>query len=440
MRILYVGEIFLPTGKARFTESLCRELGKHADVAVFGIGYNGDPVDTDLVVYPASLADRMGYVLLKDVLADFKPDRVVLQHTPQTVAEYLAKFPELADISVSLVGISSGRLKLDTMLTLLSGGAIAPLTHYTAGALAQAAERLLSDVPADGDGDISFETPAGRLIKVPVGRFDPYVKREVPVVGGGVDTTIFRPYTNDERRAIRRAIGLPEDAFVIGAVGPNVSQARYDLLIQSFESFVARSVDKNALLLLHTPAVGAHDLPELADEYGVGDRVVLTYNPKVVLPDQDLAGVYNVLDVYAHVASADTYPLALLEAAACGVPIVANALPAVDEVMGQTVDNVFSAVVLHETVPSSGSRYIVHPVEVANALLSLRADPDMQHDYASMANEHVQQYTWDSAARRLLDVIEMGGEPRGEASVAASETRRESAATAGSSTCLSLTK
>ncbi|MFZ5427679.1 MAG: glycosyltransferase [Thermodesulfobacteriota bacterium] len=132
--------------------------------------------------------------------------------------------------------------------------------------------------------------------------------RSLRVIPNGVDTACFSPGSRDEARA---ALGLGEDLFVALFVGedPRESPWRdFDMLRKGFASLRESLGDK--LLLL---ALGGK-----APEEEEGGRVrVLPYadSPSVV------ARLYRAADVYVHCARDDTFPTAVLEAMACGLPV-----------------------------------------------------------------------------------------------------------------------
>src|SRR4051794_82702 len=89
-----------------------------------------------------------------------------------------------------------------------------------------------------------------------------------------IDTTLFRA-----REGARERLGLPESAFVVGAVAMNKgvpSRKSLPQVIEAFAAFRARHTD--ALLYLHTEITGlydeGYDLPALLEHFKLGPDAV----------------------------------------------------------------------------------------------------------------------------------------------------------------------
>ncbi|MFG0332811.1 MAG: glycosyltransferase family 4 protein [Maioricimonas sp. JB049] len=139
-----------------------------------------------------------------------------------------------------------------------------------------------------------------------------------------VDAERFRP---GDRGAARRALGLPDDAFVVLSVAAlNRSRKRLDWIIQEF----ARAEITNAVLVL----AGAEE-PETADlvEEGrqrLGDRLVVRVN----VPFDQMPQVYHIGDVHVLGSLQEVMGISLVEAMASGLPCVGHCWPATEWVIG----------------------------------------------------------------------------------------------------------
>ncbi len=154
----------------------------------------------------------------------------------------------------------------------------------------------------------------------------------------GIDTTLFR-----RRDGARERLGLPADAFVVGAVAMNKGVPSRKSLPQIVEAFAGlRARHPEAFLYLHTELTGVYregyDLRPLLTAFGLDERCVriadqyrYQFDPE---PPEHMADVYSSLDVLLNPAMGEGFGLAVLEAHACGVPAIVTDFTAMSEVCG----------------------------------------------------------------------------------------------------------
>ena len=152
-----------------------------------------------------------------------------------------------------------------------------------------------------------------------------------------VDRDVFKPLDPEDRAKYRTAMGL-EDKFVIGLCAANNDATRkgFPEQFEAFRRFHKRHPE--AILLVHSIAQAARglDLTRLALEIGIEPsaiRITDTY-PQVsgMFDDSLLADWYGVLDVLSACSYAEAFGVPLIEAQACGTPVVATSGSAMYEV------------------------------------------------------------------------------------------------------------
>lgn len=133
----------------------------------------------------------------------------------------------------------------------------------------------------------------------------------------GVDCGIFHPARREA--GLRDRLGLPPDTRLLVFAGRFAPEKR----LQTLADAVDRLGDGYRLL-----AIGAGPTPPR------GDRVVLL--PPIRDPAA-LAGVLAASDVFVHAGAQETFGLSVLEAMACGLPVVARAAEGLAELVGPGV-------------------------------------------------------------------------------------------------------
>lgn len=143
---------------------------------------------------------------------------------------------------------------------------------------------------------------------------------EARVIPNGVDLSIFRP-TNKE--TARMALGIPNNCKVIlfGADSIKKNKWRDYETMRAVISVVAERINAQELFLL---ALG-----EKAPTQRIGQATMRFVPPQ---KDQEaVARCYQAADVYVHASRADTFPNMILEALACGAPVVATDVGGIPE-------------------------------------------------------------------------------------------------------------
>ena len=140
------------------------------------------------------------------------------------------------------------------------------------------------------------------------------------VVPNGVDADGLVAAAFD-RRSARAILGIPDDARVVGAVARLDPVKRLDLLIEA----VARI--EGARLVIIGEGTEHARLRQCAIACGAAERVVFAG------PLPDAAQLMPAFDVFATASSREGCPLAVLEAMALGVPVVASDIAAHAELL-----------------------------------------------------------------------------------------------------------
>ena len=141
----------------------------------------------------------------------------------------------------------------------------------------------------------------------------------------GVAVPAGPPLTLDARDRARRALGIPPDATVVGAVGRLTYQkAPEDFLTAMRE--LGRRGRPDAVGVW----VGGGDLAER-----VGRLTRSASEPRVVLAGEraDIPEILPAFDVFALPSRYEGLPTAIVEAMTCGIPVVATAVNAVGDVV-----------------------------------------------------------------------------------------------------------
>jgi glycosyltransferase involved in cell wall biosynthesis len=160
-----------------------------------------------------------------------------------------------------------------------------------------------------------------------------FTERQSRVILNGVDVARLGTRALDRWDA-RAALGLPQSALVVGTAARFDEVKRLDLLIRA----AARPGVAYALALI---GAGSEEVPlrRLADELHLGPRV--TFAGEV----PEAARLFPAFDVFAAPSRKEGLPLAVVEAMALGLPVVASDIPAHRETLGDASEGLTAGTV-----------------------------------------------------------------------------------------------
>ncbi len=181
------------------------------------------------------------------------------------------------------------------------------------------AERLTRDLLASAD---LVTAESERMLGVarrlrPDGRF--------ALVHWGIDTGRFQPRPAS---ALRARFGIPAAAPLL--YSPRIPQPLYniDVIVRALPQIKAGHPDVRLLIgtYFEDPAYRLK-LEALGTELGVRDSMIFL----PLLEVDEVAAVYNTSDVAIAIPATDGMPRSMMEAMACGVPLILSRLPVYEE-------------------------------------------------------------------------------------------------------------
>ena len=209
---------------------------------------------------------------------------------------------------------------------------------------------------------------------------------KVHIVSPGVDRALFGP---GERRMARSAVGLPQEVPLMLFVGRIQHLKGADLAVETLAQL--KSFPSARLIVIGGPS-GSRGQEELekvraqAVELGVGDRVHFV-PPQ---PHELLSTYYRAADLCIAPSRVESFGLVALEAAACGLPVVASNVGGLSTLVkhgitGFLVDS-FS------------------PSEFAWAVSNVLNDPVLAARMARKSINLAKRYSWSNTASKVIDI------------------------------------
>ena len=134
--------------------------------------------------------------------------------------------------------------------------------------------------------------------------------------GVGIDISAFSPYAlaEKDRSAMQAALGLQPGQRMILSVGELIARKNYKTALD----IIAKLKDPQIRYYICGQGVLRSEIEAYAKAQGVSDRVVfLGYR-------SDIPQICSCADVFLHTSHQEGLPVAIMEAMACGTPVVAS--------------------------------------------------------------------------------------------------------------------
>jgi teichuronic acid biosynthesis glycosyltransferase TuaC len=201
---------------------------------------------------------------------------------------------------------------------------------------------------------------------------------KITVIGNGVDSEKFR---RQSRQAARQTLGLPDDRPIVLSVGHLIERKGFHVLIEAIGKVRLRK--PNALLVIVGEGEERAHLEHQIEGLGLANNVRLVG----AKPHDQLSAWYSAADIFCLASSREGWANVILEAMACGLPVVATRIWGTPEVV---------------VSPTLGTLVQRTPEEFERAIEdALQRDWDREAIVA-----HARNHSWDKVAASVLKVYE----------------------------------
>jgi glycosyltransferase involved in cell wall biosynthesis len=206
---------------------------------------------------------------------------------------------------------------------------------------------------------------------------------KITVVHLGVDNDHFRPQS--VAAGVRERYSLPEGPRYLLYVGREDRRKNLSTLIRTLAT-VRRAIPTVELIKVGRPHQDAEraGLSELAARLGVQEAIHFLGD----VPEHDLPQLYNLADAFVTPSLYEGFGLPVLEAMACGTPVVCPAAGSLPEIAGEAAVQ----------VPPSDVDGL------ADALVTVLASPENRARLRRAGIRRARTFGWDATIRKTEEV------------------------------------
>lgn len=216
----------------------------------------------------------------------------------------------------------------------------------------------------------------------------------------GVDLEAWHPATPEEKKKLREGLGIPQDAFVVLTVADN--QERKNLWA-GLESISQLKKDTNRpiryILVTREQNPYGWKLRDLVKSLHIEEEYICFERG---LPQKDLWGLYAVSDVYLQPSKAEGLGLPVMDAMACGIPVLATDTGALHELLEDNRGYLIKPEYEFTDVWGNERRSMVNVNEIRMQLLALSV---WNTDIHQNALNYIRSRTYDASVKQLDETI-----------------------------------
>ncbi len=192
-----------------------------------------------------------------------------------------------------------------------------------------------------------------------------------------------------DRVGVRAELGIGPDEIVVGTVANFRAQKDYPNLLAAARLLADREVGVRIVAVGQGPQEA--EMRALHAKLGLGDRVVLLGQR------DDAVRVLSGCDIFAMASNNEGLPVALMEALALGLPVVATAVGGIPEAVTDGVEG-------HLVPPRN-------PERLASAIQDLVEHPERRAEFAAAATRGGDRFDIRRTTARIESIYRQIGEP-----------------------------
>lgn len=188
-----------------------------------------------------------------------------------------------------------------------------------------------------------------------------------------VNTEIFKPMNTPERK---QQAGLPPDCYLVGMVAANKDnppRKSFQEVLDAFKLFLDKV--QNAYLYIHSNPdfPGGFNFKQYADQIGIGHRLIYP-DPYQMTFNTDKAAmsrIFNTFDVLVAPSISEGFGIPIIEAQACGIPVVTNDFTSMSELVEHGVTGYKTKVAYRRQSPQGSYFGIPDMHDIYEGMLSV---------------------------------------------------------------------
>ncbi|MEO1030391.1 MAG: glycosyltransferase family 1 protein [Bacteroidota bacterium] len=206
---------------------------------------------------------------------------------------------------------------------------------------------------------------------------------KIQTVHNGVNKTFASEFDESQKDIVKRSYNLPEEFFLhIGNTDPRKNTAR---VLKAFYIYTRVFADDVKLVIVGLDEAKLHSiLTDMRLEKVLRDKIILTG----YVSDSDLPVLFNLSDLFLFPSLREGFGIPIIEAMACGVPVITSNTSSMPEVAGD-------AACLVDPNDTEG---------IYKAIAKIRTEERYRNQLIKKGLQRYTSFSWENAAKKVLDI------------------------------------
>lgn len=201
------------------------------------------------------------------------------------------------------------------------------------------------------------------------------------VVHNGVDSFFQRVPQTEAKEYLESEYNLTSPFFFFA--GKLQKRKNINRILKSYRNFLDETDSTIKFALAGSRTWASDDLDEMLRKYDLESNVIeLGYVPVDKLPY-----FYSACEAFVFATLWEGFGIPLIEAMACGAPVIASNLSSLPEI-------------------ADGAAYLVDPYscdEIANAMKEISRSPELKERLRNLGEQQARKFSWERCARETLE-------------------------------------
>ena len=204
----------------------------------------------------------------------------------------------------------------------------------------------------------------------------------VYVSGVGIDLSKFKskPYIRGQKR---QELGFKEDDFLLLSVGELIERKNHRVVLEALAKLKKEPIYDHLYYLICGIGVLEDELKKLADDLGISDHV------KFLGYRRDISDICNAVDVFVFVSYQEGLPVALMEAMACGLPVICSKIRGNTDLVDDGDNGVFA---------------VNNPDDVAMKIKKLGSIDQFRRTLADSAENSIKKFDLNEVEKQMAHI------------------------------------